>query len=113
MQLENLLIEIKENILYITINRPKNLNALNIKTIVELDEVFEEYMYNDDVKGVILTGAGEKSFVAGADIQELAVATALEAQSLALHGQRVFRRLAVDPASIAARALRGNRAVRL
>jgi len=72
MELENLLTEIKDNILYITINRPKNLNALNIKTIVEIDEVFEEYMYNDEVKGVIITGSGEKSFVAGADISEFA-----------------------------------------
>ncbi|MBC8172585.1 MAG: enoyl-CoA hydratase/isomerase family protein [Chitinophagales bacterium] len=86
MQLENLLTEVKDNILYITINRPKNLNALNIKTIVELDEVFEEYMYNEDVKGVIITGAGEKSFVAGADISEFADFTPEQAKTMSENG---------------------------
>ncbi len=90
MQLENLLLEVKDNILYITINRPKNLNALNIKTIVELDEVFEEYMYNEEVKGVIITGAGEKSFVAGADISEFADFTADQGKTMSENGHDTF-----------------------
>ena len=93
MQLENLTTEIKGNILYITINRPKNLNALNIKTIVELDEVFEEYMYNDDVKGVILTGAGEKSFVAGADISEFADFTPAQGKTMSENGHDTFDKI--------------------
>ncbi len=93
MQLENLLTEIKDNILYITINRPKNLNALNIKTIVELDEVFEEYMYNDEVKAVIITGAGEKSFVAGADISEFADFTPEQGRTMSENGHDTFDKI--------------------
>lgn len=93
MQLENLLTEIKDNILYVTINRPKNLNALNIKTIVELDEVFEEYMYHDDVKGVILTGSGEKSFVAGADISEFADFTPEQGKTMSENGHDTFDKI--------------------
>ena len=51
MQAENILTEVRDNTLYITINRPKALNALSIKTIVEIDEALEEYMYHEDVKG--------------------------------------------------------------
>jgi len=93
MQLENLLTEIKDNILYITINRPKNLNALNIKTIVELDEVFEEFMYNDEVKGVIITGSGEKSFVAGADISEFADFTPDQGKTMSENGHDAFDKI--------------------
>ncbi len=93
MQLENLLTEVKDYILYITINRPKNLNALNIKTIVELDEVFEEYMYNDEVKGVIITGAGEKSFVAGADISEFADFTPEQGKTMSENGHDTFDKI--------------------
>lgn len=93
MQLENLITEIKDNILYITINRPKNLNALNIKTIVELDEVFEEFMYNDEVKGVIITGAGEKSFVAGADISEFADFTPDQGKTMSENGHDTFDKI--------------------
>ena len=93
MQLENLITEIKDNILYITINRPKNLNALIIKTIVELDEVFEEFMYNDEVKGVIITGAGEKSFVAGADISEFADFTPDQGKTMSENGHDTFDKI--------------------
>lgn len=93
MLLQNLTTEIKDNILYITINRPKNLNALNIKTIVELDMVFEEYMYNDDVKGVIVTGAGDKSFVAGADIVEFADFTSAQGKTMSENGHDTFDKI--------------------
>jgi enoyl-CoA hydratase len=93
MQLENLLTEIKDNILYITINRPKNLNALNIKTIVELDEVFEEYMYDENVKGIIITGAGEKAFVAGADISEFADFTPEQGKTMSENGHDTFDKI--------------------
>jgi len=102
MQLENLLIEVKDNILYITINRPKNLNALNIKTIVELDEVFEEYMYNDEVKGVIITGAGEKAFVAGADISEFADFTPEQGKTMSENGHDTFDKIENYPIPVVA-----------
>jgi enoyl-CoA hydratase len=93
MQLENLIVNLKDNILYITINRPKNLNALNIKTIVEIDEVLEEYMYNDEVKGIILTGAGEKSFVAGADISEFADFSPEQGKTMSENGHDTFDKI--------------------
>lgn len=102
MQLENLLTEIKDNILYITINRPKNLNALNIKTIVELDEVFEEYMYNEDVKGVIITGAGEKAFVAGADISEFADFSPEQGKTMSENGHDTFDKIENYPKPVIA-----------
>lgn len=102
MQLENLLTEIKDNILYITINRPKNLNALNIQTIVELDEVFEEYMYNDEVKGVIITGAGEKAFVAGADISEFADFSPEQGKTMSENGHDTFDKIENYPKPVIA-----------
>ncbi|MEZ5012851.1 MAG: enoyl-CoA hydratase-related protein [Chitinophagales bacterium] len=102
MQLENLLTEIKDGILYITINRPKNLNALNIKTIVEIDEVFEEYMYNEEVKGVIITGSGEKSFVAGADISEFADFTPDQGKTMSENGHDTFDKIENYPKPVIA-----------
>jgi enoyl-CoA hydratase len=72
MQFNNLLWNIEENILTLTVNRESKLNALNFDTIDELRKAFEEVYKNADIKAVILTGAGAKSFVAGADITELA-----------------------------------------
>jgi enoyl-CoA hydratase len=70
MAYENLLVEKKEGIGYITINRPKVLNALSIKTVRELTDAFEKMGRDKNVAVVILTGSGDKSFVAGADIPE-------------------------------------------
>ncbi|MCT4664875.1 MAG: enoyl-CoA hydratase-related protein [Flavobacteriales bacterium] len=72
MNYNNLLISIEDHIGTITINRPKKLNALNKETISELHEAFKSLASNDEVKAIILTGAGEKAFVAGADISEFA-----------------------------------------
>src|SRR5205085_6036090 len=69
---ENVLYEKKGAIAYVTINRPKVLNALNKATIAELNEVFQDARDDAAVRGVILTGAGEKAFAAGADIAEMA-----------------------------------------
>jgi enoyl-CoA hydratase len=77
----------------VTLNRPKVLNALNRATLGELDAVFEELAANDGVRAVLLTGAGEKAFAAGADIQELAALSAIDGQALALRGQRIFARI--------------------
>ncbi len=94
MHWKNLLFDCSvDGIALLTVNRPPKLNALNGETIGELDAAIAHVESDDAIRGLIVTGAGEKAFVAGADIQELAAASALEAQSLALRGQRVFRRL--------------------
>jgi enoyl-CoA hydratase len=93
MAYENLLVERDGAVLVITINRPKVLNALNAATIAELDAVLDAEAADDGVRAVVLTGAGEKSFVAGADINELAVQTPIAGREHARAGQRVFDRL--------------------
>jgi len=90
MTYENILLEKKNWIAYVTINRPKVLNALNSATIEELRSVFHEVKSDDSVRVVILTGAGEKAFVAGADINELATQDAVSGKKYALRGQNVF-----------------------
>jgi enoyl-CoA hydratase len=72
MAYENVLYEKKDGVAYVTINRPKAMNALNQATIAEIHAAFNEAGADGDVLGVILTGAGEKAFVAGADISEIA-----------------------------------------
>ena len=72
MNYENITVEFENNITYITINRPKKLNALNRDTIQELHEAFTEADEDKDTKVVIITGSGDKAFVAGADISEFA-----------------------------------------
>jgi len=93
MGYENLLFEVKDQIARITFNRPNVLNALNFKTVDELADCLENARRDNAVRVVILTGAGEKAFVAGADINELARQTALDGKDTALRGQGVFRRL--------------------
>ena len=78
MSYENLLYEKRDGIAYITFNRPKVLNALNRKTIEELHQVLVDARDDASVRVLILTGAGEKAFVAGADINELAQQTPVE-----------------------------------
>jgi enoyl-CoA hydratase/carnithine racemase len=93
MAYENLLYEKRERIGFITFNRPKVLNALNRKTMEELNQILIAAREDDDVRVLILTGAGEKSFVAGADISELAVQTPVSGKDTALFGQGVLHRL--------------------
>src|SRR5258705_9702487 len=85
--LENVSYEKKDAIAYITVNRPKVLNALNAQTIRELRTAFEDARDDGSVRGVILTGAGGKAFVAGADITEVARVTAVEAAEMTTSGQ--------------------------
>lgn len=87
MSYQNILEEIEDNILTITINRPKKLNALNRETIQELHNAFKAAKENDEVKVIILTGSGEKAFVAGADISEFADFSPKEGKRLAADGQ--------------------------
>ena len=93
MGYENILYEKKNGIAYITFNRPKVLNALNRKTIEELGEILRDAQNDEAVRVLILTGAGEKSFVAGADISELALQTPVAGKEFSLYGQSVFHLL--------------------
>jgi len=93
MAYENLLYDKRDKIGFITFNRPKVLNALNRKTMDELNEILIAARDEEDVRVLILTGAGEKSFVAGADIAELAVQNPVTGKEIAAYGQSVFRRL--------------------
>jgi len=88
---ENVLYEKKGPIAYVTINRPKVLNALNKATIAELNAVFKDARDDAAVRGVILTGAGDKAFAAGADIAEMANDTPGDAEDKSRHGQRLTR----------------------
>ena len=93
MAYENLLYEKRDQIGFITFNRPKVLNALNRKTMEELNHILIAAREDDEVRVLILTGAGEKSFVAGADISELAIQTPVSGRETALFGQSVLHRL--------------------
>src|SRR5215475_10270536 len=90
LTLKNVLYEKKGAIAYVTLNRPKVLNALNQQTWEDLRAAFEDARENAEVRGVILTGAGDKAFIAGADISELANVTAVEAQNSSSYGQAVL-----------------------
>jgi enoyl-CoA hydratase len=90
MAFDNLLLERDGAIAIVTINRPKVLNALNTQTVDELRRAMLELQHDPEVRVVILTGAGDKSFVAGADINELAVQTPTGGREHALAGQQVF-----------------------
>ena len=87
---DNLQIAREGAVALITVNRPQVLNALNEQTLVELGRATEDLRGDADIRVVIITGAGEKAFVAGADISELARLTPAQAQNRALLGQRVF-----------------------
>jgi len=87
MAYQNLISELKENILYVTINRERALNALNKDTLAELADVIAYAGKTDQVRGVILTGAGDKAFVAGADIKEFSDYSGKQGEDLAKHGQ--------------------------
>lgn len=90
MPYKNLLFEIKNRIGYVTINRPDKLNALNSETFLELFDAFRTCHSDPNVSGVILTGSGEKAFVAGADISELATLTPVTAKEFALRSETVL-----------------------
>src|SRR5260370_41484409 len=93
MAYENILFEKKDSIAYITFNRQKVLNALNRKTVEELRQALLDARDEAAVRVLILTGAGEKAFVAGADISELALQTPVNGKEFSLFGQSVFHLL--------------------
>jgi enoyl-CoA hydratase len=94
--------DLTDNILTVTINRPDKLNALNKDVISELGEVVEEIYTNNDIKSAILTGAGPKAFVAGADISEFLGLSKEAGQALSAKGSDIFFRIASCPKPIAA-----------
>ena len=93
MSYENLLVEKKDETLWIIVNRPDKLNALNTATISELDDAITEADRDEGVLAVVISGAGEKAFVAGADIGELATLGPVEAKGFSRRGQAVFDRI--------------------
>jgi enoyl-CoA hydratase len=90
MDFVNLMLERDGAVAIVTINRPAVLNALNTQTLEDLSRAAQALQRDDSVRAVVLTGAGDKSFVAGADIKELAVQTPTSGREHALAGQRVF-----------------------
>jgi enoyl-CoA hydratase len=102
MTFENLLISELNEVLVITINRPNKLNALNRKTIAEISKAIADAKSNKVVKGIIITGAGNKSFVAGADISEFVGLSVEEGKKLAQTGQGVFKQIETCPKPVIA-----------
>ena len=94
--MEFVLYEVKDAVGIITINRPQALNALNSQVLDELDEVFSNVDL-DTVRCLVLTGAGEKSFVAGADIGEMSTLTKAEGEAFGKKGNDVFRKIETFP----------------
>lgn len=93
MELENVILEKEGHLAIVTINRPKALNALNSATLKDLDTVLKDLENDTDVYAVILTGAGEKSFVAGADISEMKDLNEEQGKEFGELGNKVFLRL--------------------
>ena len=90
MSFDNLLIDRDQAVAIVTINRPKVLNALNTQTLDELRRAMLDLQHDEQIRAIVVTGAGEKAFVAGADINELAALSATSARDHGLAGQHVF-----------------------
>jgi enoyl-CoA hydratase len=90
---ENILVDIAAPLATVTVNRPKVLNALNDQTVAELDDAFAALEQNESVRVVILTGSGEKAFIAGADINELKVCDVPAGIRTCIRGQRLLDRI--------------------
>jgi enoyl-CoA hydratase len=102
MPFQNITLDVSDRVATLTVNRPDKLNALNDLTVTELGQAIEEIRARGDVGGAILTGAGNKAFVAGADIAELATQGPLEGRERARRGQQVFRQIETSPKPIIA-----------
>ncbi|CAM1350348.1 enoyl-CoA hydratase/isomerase family protein [Tenacibaculum insulae] len=107
MNFENILVDISKGLATITINRPKKLNALNSFTIQELSTAFEDLEDDENVKAIIITGSGEKAFVAGADISEFANFSVEEGSKLARLGQESLFNLVENLATPVIAAVNG------
>jgi enoyl-CoA hydratase len=102
MTYENIKTEVRDGILFLTIDRPKVLNALNAKTVEEIGRAFEAARDNDSVRAVVVTGSGEKAFVAGADINELSKLTPMTGKFTSEQGQSVFLQIERFPKPVIA-----------
>jgi enoyl-CoA hydratase len=102
MGYENILFQVDEGIATISFNRPKALNALNQALLAELSQALDAVAAQEDIRVLILTGAGEKSFVAGADITELATFTPLQAKIFSRAGHSVIAKLQELPIAVIA-----------
>ena len=96
------LLEKADRLAWVTLNRPEKLNALNNDVLKELEQIFADLEHDAEVGAVVLTGAGEKAFVAGADISELKILDTAGARTLALRGQAVFQRIEAMPKPVIA-----------
>src|SRR5688572_13520073 len=93
---------LEDGIFTITINRPDKLNALNKEVMGDLDKVMDAVNSSSEIRSVIITGAGQKAFVAGADISEFTSLSATEGASLAKKGQQVFDKIENSPKPVVA-----------
>src|SRR5436190_18415056 len=92
MTYQTLLFDVRDGVAFITVNRPDKLNALNDQVVNELADAAERVATDDDIKGVLLTGAGQKAVVAGADIADLANQGPFDGMARAPRGQAILRR---------------------
>lgn len=88
---ENIHIEVDNHVAILKINRPEKLNALNIETLLEMKCAIQKILLDENIKALIITGSGEKAFVAGADIAEIAELDELNARSFSENGQEIFK----------------------
>lgn len=91
MNFKNLLVEKSERYAIVTVNRPDKLNALNVETVEELEQAMQALNEDETIRSIILTGAGEKAFIAGADISQITPLDSKSGKNFALRGQKVFR----------------------
>ncbi|NME67099.1 enoyl-CoA hydratase/isomerase family protein [Flammeovirga aprica] len=102
MDYKNLLLEKNENLLIITINRESKLNALNSKTLEEIKDAFQNAYDDESIRAIIITGKGEKAFVAGADISEIKDLNELNARKFSEEGQEIMQSIETCPKPVIA-----------
>lgn len=102
MDLQNILIQLEKNILIVTINRAQELNVLNMTTLLEIEEVLSLIYKDKNIRGVVITGSGSKSFIAGADIKEFSTYSKIEGKKMVEKGQSVFKMIEESPKPILA-----------
>src|SRR5689334_14919912 len=93
MTYQTLLLDIRDGVAFVTVNRPDKLNALNDQVMAELSDAVERITTAPEVRGAIITGAGPKAFIAGADIADLSRQGPFDGKARAMRGQSVLRRL--------------------